>query len=394
MNLYYFNPDNEIAIAHGGKGYTPSANIARMARELGYLPAYLAGQEDCILVEEMPDARFLNERRELLGMSCRPVTLAEASKLHFNALRPWGWSPRVCRMLEGIPVDEEGREPWTPDKRALYARATALSVLERTREHLELPENIFPRMEESLEGVLARMRRHAVVIKSPWSSSGKGLLMIEPGEVGHKEKEWLSGVLQRQGYVMVERRLDRIIDFALEFWIENPAVIRYLGLSRFFTSEKGEYRGNRLAHQSRIALEITQHIGEPLLEAVRSSVTRALLETLGAHYRGPLGVDMMLYCDESGKFRVHPCVEINLRYNMGIIALSLSSRYLSPGSEGTFHLSYFPLPGAAHRVSLERARAEPLRVEAGRVRSGYLPLTPVGVEMRFVAALTCREGGA
>ncbi|MDR0544112.1 MAG: hypothetical protein LBG30_02010 [Odoribacteraceae bacterium] len=394
MNLYYFNPDNEIAIAHGGKGYTPSANIARMARELGYLPAYLAGQEDCILVTELPDARFLNERRELLGMSCRPVTLAEASKLHFNALRPWGWSPRVCGMLESIPVDEEGREPWMPDKRALYARTTALSVLERMREHLELPKNIFPCVEESLEGVMDRARRHAVVIKSPWSSSGKGLLMIGPGEVGHKEKEWLSGVLQRQGYVMVERRLDRIIDFALEFWIENPAVIRYLGLSRFFTSEKGEYRGNRLAPQSRIALEITRHVGEPLLEAVRSSVTRALLETLGARYRGPLGVDMMLYRDDSGEFRVHPCVEINLRYNMGMIALSLSSRYLSPGSEGTFHLSYFPFPGAAHRVSLERARAEPLRVEAGSVRSGYLPLTPVGAETHFVAALTCREGGA
>ncbi|MDR2413700.1 MAG: hypothetical protein LBD64_01780 [Odoribacteraceae bacterium] len=390
MDLYYFNPDNEIAIAHGGRGYTPTANIARMARELAYLPAYLAGREDRVLVERLPDARFLDERRELLGMECRPVTLEEASRLHFNALRPWGWSPRVLGLLEGIPVDAGGRESWTPDKRMLYARATALSVLERARRALELPDDIFPRAVDNVEGVVERARRQAVVIKSPWSSSGKGLLMTGPGEVGGKEREWVSGVLRRQGHVMVEKRLDKVADFALEFWID-PSAIRYAGFSLFFTGEKGEYRGNRLGPRERLEREITRHVGASSLEAARTVIARVLLEVFGGRYRGPLGVDMMLYRDEGGTCRVHPCVEINARYNMGIIALNLSGRYLSPGSEGMFRISYHPRAGEAYRVCRERAGAFPARVDSGRVLSGYFPLTPVDAGTCFVAAITCSE---
>ncbi|MDR0766662.1 MAG: hypothetical protein LBF09_06995, partial [Odoribacteraceae bacterium] len=299
MDLYYFNPDNELAIAHGGRGYTPPATIARMTRELAYLPAYLAGREDCILVEEMPETRFLHERREWLGMNCRPVTLEEASGMHFDALRPWGWSPRAHGMLEGIPVDEGSREAWTPGKRELYARETALAVLERAREELALPDEIFPRVEDSLEGVIARARHHAVVVKAPWSSSGRGLLMMGPGDAGSKERAWLSGVLRRQGRVMVETRLDKIVDFALEFRMDAGG-IRYAGLSRFFTGERGEYRGNRLGSPGLLRQEVTRHVDESLLDTVQDAVARALSRVLGGRYRGPLGVDMMLYRDASG----------------------------------------------------------------------------------------------
>ena len=390
MDLYYFNPDNEMAIAHGGVGYTPPANIARMARELGYLPAYLAEREDCILVDKMPGVQFLNERRELLGMESRVLVREEALGMHFNALRPWGWSPRIHGMLREIPVNEGGREEWTPGKRELYARVTARSILERLCNDLYLPPAILPRVEDSVAGVVSLARRHPIVVKAPWSSSGKGLLMIGPGEVGNKEREWLSGVLLEQGYVTVERKLDKVCDFALEFWIAGPDDTRYLGLSRFFTNEKGQYRGNYIGPGARVEQEITRHVGESLFQASRTTVTRALQESFGGYYRGPLGVDMMLYRDGKGTCRVHPCVEINLRYNMGIIALYLSARYLSPGSEGMFSVSYFPRAGEAYRVSRARAREHPFRGEAARVLSGYLPLTPVDEETRFVAEITCR----
>jgi hypothetical protein len=391
MDLYYFNPDNEMAIAHGRESYTPPANVARMARELGYLPAYLSGPADCLLVDEKPDVRFLDERHALLKMENRVVTLLEAKQLHFHALRPWGWSPRVDGMLGDLSVDEGGHEGWNPEKKALYGRSTALAVLERVRDDLTLPDAIFPRVESTVEGVVIQARRHALVIKSPWSSSGRGLLMVEAGKVGHKEKEWLTGVLRGQGHVMVEKKLEKLSDFALEFWMEEPGNTRYMGLSRFFTGEKGNYRGNYIGPQARIEQEFTRHVGKPLFQAIRESVARVLQESLGGRYRGPLGVDMMLYRDEEGECRVHPCVEINLRYNMGIVALMLSDRYLAPGSEGVFQLSYFPRAGEACRACMERATGAPLRREAGRVLSGYLLLTPVREDTRFVAEITCRE---
>jgi hypothetical protein len=361
-----------------------------MACELGYLPAYLSGPADCLLVNEKPDESFLDERCALLKIETRVATLSEAKKLHFHALRPWGWSPRVDGMLGDLSVDAGGREGWSPEKKELYSRDTALAVLERLRDDLKLPDAIFPHVESTVEGVVTRARRHSLVIKSPWSSSGRGLLMVEAGKVGHKEEEWLLGALRRQGYVMVEKKLDKVDDFALEFWMEGPGNIRYIGLSHFFTGEKGNYRGNYIGPQACIEQEFVHHVGNPLLHAVRESVAHALLESLSGRYRGPLGVDMMLYRDEEGECRVHPCVEINLRYNMGIVALMLSDRYLVPGSEGVFQLSYFPRAGEACRAYAERAAGAPLRHESGRVLSGYLPLTPVYEDTRFVAEITCR----
>jgi hypothetical protein len=344
-------------------------------------------------MERRPGARFLEGRRELLGMESRVVTLEEASRLHFHALRPWGWSPRVHGMLDGIPADEGGREEWGPGKKELYSRVTALSVLTRVRGDLELPEAIFPRVEESVEGVAVQARRQAVVMKAPWSSSGRGVLMVGPGEISREERAWLSGVLRGQGYVTVEKRLDKASDFALEFWIEGSGDVRYMGLSQFFTGEKGNYQGNYTGPQACIEQEITRYVGEPLFRATRESVTRALRDVFGGKYRGPLGVDMMLYRDEEGAHRLHPCVEINSRYTMGIVALNLSGRYLAPGSEGIFRVSCFPRAGEAYRACRERAEESPARVEAGRLLSGYLPLTPVDEDTRFVAELTCHERG-
>ena len=51
-------------------------------------------------------------------------------------------------------------------------------------------------------------------------------------------------------------------------------------------------------------------------------------------YRGYLGIDMMIYSDSAGKYRVQPCLEINLRYNMGLVADLLSRRYLDEHAEG------------------------------------------------------------
>ncbi|MDR1415162.1 MAG: hypothetical protein LBI96_05060 [Odoribacteraceae bacterium] len=383
MDLYYFNPDNEMAIAHGKAGYTPPANVARMSRDLGYLPAYLAGQEDCILLDEPADARFLEERREILGIESRTVTLSEAKNLHFHALRPWGWGPRVNGLLDGIPVDAGGREGWHPDKKELYSRRTASALLQLVRDELNLPESIIPHVASSVEEVVALSRRHPLVIKSPWSSSGRGVLMTK-NSLGRKEEEWLAGALRGQGYVMVERKLDKIIDFALEFWMEASGDIRYLGLSKFFTGERGNYLANYVGPQARIERELEQY-GVP--RTVQESLARASREILGGHYRGPLGIDMLLYRDDEGTRRVHPCVEINLRYNMGIVALSLARRHLAPDGEGFFQISRFSRPGEACRACEARAAI----IQSGRLLSGYLPLTPVREETRFVAGLTCTE---
>ena len=96
---------------------------------------------------------------------------------------------------------------------------------------------------------------------------------------------------------------------------------------------------------------------------------------------------MMIYRDEWGNYKIHPCVEINLRYTMGIVALSLSEHYLAEESEGVFQVQYFSRQGEAYRYYLETKKNIPLVVEGGKIVSGCLFLTPVLEDTIFIANL-------
>jgi hypothetical protein len=71
---------------------------------------------------------------------------------------------------------------------------------------------------------------------------------------------------------------------------------------------------------------------------------------------GPVGIDAFVYRDAVGVHRLKPVVEINPRYTMGRVLLSLM-RWVAPGSHGEFSLVNAPMVKAAGMGSL-RAYAE------------------------------------
>ena len=64
-------------------------------------------------------------------------------------------------------------------------------------------------------------------------------------------------------------------------------------------------------------------------------------------YRGPVGIDMLKTADG----HIHPCLEINFRMNMGILALLLHERY---GAGCTKQLT--PLNPNGFEVLVERGK--------------------------------------
>ena len=106
-------------------------------------------------------------------------------------------------------------------------------------------------------------------------------------------------------------------------------------------------------------------------------------------YWGYLGIDMMIYSDSAGKYRVQPCLEINLRYNMGIVALMLSRRYLDEHAEGEFTVRYYAKAGEAWQEHRYLQQLYPAVYKNNRIKSGYLNLTPVNEATHFVASLIC-----
>jgi len=54
-------------------------------------------------------------------------------------------------------------------------------------------------------------------------------------------------------------------------------------------------------------------------------------------------VDMMVCrSDKENGYRVHPCVEINMRMNMGVVARLFYDRFVALGSKGCFAVEYVP----------------------------------------------------
>ena len=342
QDLYLFNPDNEISIANGTNGYTPKTNISVMAGDLAFLSAYLAGKGDYVLVTKMPDFDFMKSREEVFGLDCKPVIWEKAQLLSFSELKPWGWSPRVHNLLKDLKsrCNEQFRESvmstWSDERRDLYSRRMAATCLTEMVQAIPcLGKDIIPSECNTLAEIRLLSEKENIVVKAPWSSSGKGVLFIPKGQITCKEEEVLSGILRKQGYVMVEKRLNRVLDFAMEFEMDRLFHLNFLGYSVFQTSRRGEYEGNTVASNSSLEGIIAKYTGTGFLREIREQLEKLVTTVFHGKYVGYMGVDMMIYEDESGEFGIQPCVEINLRYNMGIVSIALQ-RYLRRECRGCF----------------------------------------------------------
>ena len=393
QDLYLFNPDNEISVANGTNGYTPKANITLMADNLAFLMAYLAGEGDYVLVPRLPKADFLEERREVFGLTSKPILWEKACLQSFRAIKPWGWSPRMHNLFGELKsrcaelFRQSVMAEWSNERRELYSRLRAAECLEFICRQLPgIEAEIVPRVCRSLSAIREIADGEDVVVKAPWSSSGKGILFVPRGVLMKKEGEILSGILHKQEYVMVEKRLDRVIDFAMEFEMDADFRLRYLGLSVFKTSKRGEYEGNIVTSEDALREKITAYVSGEMLDRVRDVLMEALLDRYRGKYTGFLGVDMMIYRDGVGQYKIQPCVEINLQYNMGIVALQLQ-RHLAESAEGHFRVRFSAKPGDISSSVEEQRQMFPLERHDGAIVSGYIHLTPVDENSRFVAEL-------
>ena len=134
------------------------------------------------------------------------------------------------------------------------------------------------------------------------------------GRLTQPERQRAEGLIRQQGGLVVEPfYADKALDFAMEFEVADGAA-RFLGYSVFSADEMGHYCGNLVESQE----SLLRHIALPasLLQQLADYHCRQL-STLS--YRGPVGIDMMRLRDG----RIHPCVEINFRMPMALLALRL-----------------------------------------------------------------------
>lgn len=394
-NIHYFNPGHETAVLQGKKNYTPPRNVQRMQRELAALPVWYAAADDYVFAEENDSPRFFALQPKELKPLARLVTraeLAESGK-NFPSLHaaPWGLSPQSLRLFADLKkkhLPSLEVPAWNPSFAELTGRKTAAGCLEKLRARLggeEVP--VAPKFCTQLREIEKYlMLQHApFVVKTPFSSSGRGLLWLPQRKLAEKDKNWILGALGKQGYVSIECGLEKVQDFAMEFYSDGQGEVRYEGLSVFATEQRGAYTGNILEDQSFMRRRLTRLTGEERLDRVQEALTDVLREVYGPVYTGYLGVDMLVYRGEEGGYAIHPCLEINMRYTMGMVALELFRRYVAPSAQGDFRVSYDASEGEAYANHCFMKKAYPLVWEKGRIKEGYLSLCPVRKDTAYRA---------
>jgi hypothetical protein len=187
-----------------------------------------------------------------------------------------------------------------------------------------------------------------MVLKAPWSSSGRGLRFVTLDTFTPQVKGWLRHLLEAQGSVMAEPFYDKEKDFGMEFFVTETGEIRYDGLSLFHTAN-GAYTGNILATESLKREMISRYLSLNLLDTVKEKVKQELKTVFKDKYVGPFGIDMMIVKGE--KFGLHPCVEINLRRTMGHVALSLS-----PTDDDVVRVMRIEYNEGQYRMKIERVK--------------------------------------
>ena len=290
MTLYVFNPENDMALADGHPGYTPPVQIQQMRRELWWLPQWWAEDEDIV---------WNGEERLNLSDDTR--------------ILPWGWSPALCHQLEQAGVQESllPSRKELEHLRQLSHRQTAVSLLQELRGVLPLDghlagNSVLCRSIEEAEETAKEFGE--ALLKSPWSSSGRGLMKTD----NPQWKAWASRILKAQGSVVVEQFLHKVTDFALEFWLDGKGGVEYRGLSLFYTNERGAYLGNWVAPEEQKLAWLAQYIPLQYLQEIRTWWTARLSRF---DYAGPVGIDMML-----AQEGICPCIEVNWRWTMGLVS--------------------------------------------------------------------------
>lgn len=378
--LYIFNPEHDLALASGEANYMAPASARRMASELALLPMWYAEAESVVLAPSAYNMDYITRMQDLLGLSVHLMTEPElASEADLN-IRPWGWDMALRKRLSGLGVSEvllpsmEQLNAW----REYSHRSKAVALLpELQLNEYFCGESYYLKTQEEWKAFVES--RESCLLKAPLSGSGKGLNWCK-GIFTPFISGWCARVATSQGGVVAEPIYNKVEDFAMEFYSDGAGEVTFAGYSLFHTGKSGMYEGNRLLSNRSIRGLLSQYVPLDALALLENRLKCRLSALIGAVYKGYLGVDMMI-CrfPEGGKpiFRIHPCVEINLRMNMGVVARLLYDRYLHPDSIGHFVIDYQPSEGQALKEHERMSASYPLEIRTGKVHSGYLPLVPV-----------------
>ena len=391
--IFLFNPEHDLALANGDRHFIAPRNIREMAGDLAEL---------------MSIAVPLYER----------VSPPCATAPHPI---PWGWDAASTERFKKMGITT----PALPTDGAIAAlsrhseRGTAHRLLNAF--HQSHPDSLYigeSLIVRSFDELAAYAMQHShILLKAPLSGSGKGLRHVNfnanenPNENSQqtsplkKVESWANALIRRHGYLTAEPYYTKVQDFAMEF-IADATGCRFIGYSLFVTDSHGRYIGSRLTSDAEIENALASYVPREALHEVcrwviehHSHIVPPAWDT--AQHPLPFGIDMMIVdmkqwstingqqTEDKSPFALHPCIEINLRMNMGIIAHELYRHRLTPDATGTYQIARFADNATLRQFHEEHTQLHPATYHEGKLSSGYMLLTPITDDTLHLAYALC-----
>ncbi|MDD2799805.1 MAG: hypothetical protein PHV20_14540 [Bacteroidales bacterium] len=385
VNLYIFNPDHDLALANGDENFNSPQSARTFAKDLACFPMWYAEANSAVL-GAMPYRDWMVEMRQIFPQLLNLTVSSNPDLSVISSVYPWGWNAAVRKNLLLRNVDEQ-RLPSIAqlfEIRQLSHRETAIRAMHFLQEDVSIKELIpQPATLFETENVEEFVKQHSLIVfKAPWSSSGKGLCWVN-GSISDSILGWIRNIIEKQDAVVAEKIYDKVQDFAMEFLCKGGKVT-FAGYSLFQT-ERGVYKSNELASDDAIFETLTREwISTEVLLSIQSRMKIFIEQKIAPKYSGYLGVDMFVY-QQDNRFMVHPCVEINLRMTMGMVARIFFDRFVDEQCKGRFFIDHYPQIGELLADHVLRKISNPLRLENGRIQQGYLSLSPISKSSHYRA---------
>jgi uncharacterized ferritin-like protein (DUF455 family) len=417
--VHLFNPFAEAVFAAAPRPYRPPERLQRFADDLALLPAFVAAQDDVVVLPAPPRAAHLAALRraglETPQLWARPIAeLAQSDDgeafVHIGGLRPWAWSPEAVAALAPLRSLDLEPERAGPDAE-VFSKAWAAELAGRwlrASEHPWMaPAEAAGAVLTTVDAVEAHVGRSLaagapVLVKAPWSTAGRDRVRYLGADDLASGRRWLERTLARHGAAVVQPWLRRVLDFSVLLTVQTDGAVLIEGLTRFATDDRGQYLGTVLGPSlAGLSPALVRFVageggGRWRLAEALDAVARFVGGELAARgHRGPAGVDAMVYADEGGALRLHPLVEVNPRCTMGHVALALDDR-VTRKAGGWFRIVTAQAArsqGFAAFSEWAQAQPPPRFDDRGRLCEGVLPLTDPAVAQAAVAFLAAGEAG-
>ena len=198
-------------------------------------------------------------------------------------------------------------------------------------------------------------------------------------------------MIKEQGFVVATPIYEKVQDFAIEYYSDGKGNISFVGYSLFRTNTKGAYQGNILQSELMHRKTLSKYISLDELDTIDASLRKKLSATYGNRYKGYIGVDMIICHTNDSKNALHPCVEVNMRMNMGVLSTILANRFLAEGTKAIFSIDYHTTCEELQCFLSHTSKENPLIIENKKIASGFMPLVPIDKSNNYIAYIIAEK---